>query len=129
MHPLQILVLVCALAAPILIILRLREKSREDRESESALPIETWHPGLPFCTRCFEQTFNVSAGDTSRVNGIGRSLSGSSSPCPECRSVVQTLVFTYFFVPIVPFRRYRVVYVPKGIGRSYYSRKLRSQEA
>jgi hypothetical protein len=77
------------------------------------------HPG--FCKTCIAATAPISAGDNFRINGIGNAFFNSKDPCGTCGSVVETLWFCLFFIPIVPSGKFRVKYVAPN---RYLSRKL-----
>jgi hypothetical protein len=77
-----------------------------------------------FCRACVEETSDVSAGSTTTVNGVGTTLYGSASRCPDCDSVIQTKWFCIIYVPIIPLGRYRVLYASPS---QYLSRQLGGQ--
>ncbi len=83
---------------------------------------EDWvrHPG--FCEVCLAATTDHESGGTFRLNGFGTCLALPRRRCPTCGSVVQTLAFSVFFVPVIPLGQYRVRWVnPKR----FLSRRLR----
>jgi hypothetical protein len=74
-----------------------------------------------FCERCVSETTDKSPGNLQRMNGIGLGFSGKSDRCARCRSVVRQVWFTFFYVPLVPLAKYRVIH-PNVT--QYWARKL-----
>jgi len=70
---------------------------------------------------CLAQTVDSSLGSTWQFNGCGTRLCGSSDVCPTCHSIVQQLWITVFYVPVIPRRRYRVLW---ATPHRYFSRAL-----
>jgi hypothetical protein len=83
------------------------------------------HKTPDFCEACLEQTHEVGAGNTCRVNGVGTALYGRGTPCPRCGSVIQQLFWCLLFIPIIPLGRFRVKYCAPG---KYISRRLRTAD-
>lgn len=77
------------------------------------------YPG--FCKDCVSETTEESTGGTSSINGIGTTLYGAASRCPNCHSVIKRKWFCIFCIPIVPLKRYRVKPVT---SRTHISRRL-----
>jgi len=78
-----------------------------------------------FCANCLSQTLDDSPGSTGTINLIGTMLLGRRDWCPVCGSVVQRMWF-FFFLPIVPMSRYRVIYLKGGFfsATRYIGRRL-----
>jgi hypothetical protein len=78
-----------------------------------------------FCAQCVAETSDETPGDVSTINGIGRKFYGSSSPCPECGSVVRTLWWTLVEAPILPLGSYRYKTSEETVNRArFWCRKL-----
>ena len=75
-----------------------------------------------FCKKCESQSTDKSSGNLNTINGIGTRFVGSSDTCLSCKSVVRRVWFTFFFVPLVPLARYRVMQISP---QQFLSRKLR----
>ena len=75
-----------------------------------------------FCKNCLESTTKKSRGSTRLLNGIGTKLYFMKNRCPICNSVIQTKYFCFVFIPIVPLRKYRILYLSNN---EYYGRMLK----
>jgi hypothetical protein len=75
-----------------------------------------------FCKKCALESTSQSAGNLRTINGIGTAFVGSSDPCPNCKSVVRRVWFTFLLVPVVPLGRYRVMQISP---QQFFSRSLR----
>lgn|SRR5262245_36260250 len=64
-----------------------------------------------FCPACVAMTSADSIGDTTTVHGIGTKLYGSKDECLTCGSIVQTLWWCVFFIPVLPIGKFRVKYL------------------
>jgi hypothetical protein len=74
-----------------------------------------------FCERCLADTIDASPGGMFTFNLVGTNLIGGKERCPDCHSVVQRKVFQ-FVIPLVPLKRYRVLWVSPV---EYRGRELR----
>jgi hypothetical protein len=78
-----------------------------------------------FCSHCVAESTDETPGDVSTLNGIGRKFYGSSSPCPECASVIRTLWWTFIEAPVIPLGSYRYKTSQETINRArFWCRKL-----
>jgi B-box zinc finger len=76
-----------------------------------------------FCDSCLETTEESTGGKTFiTMNGIGVNLFGKKARCPSCSSVVTRAWFCFLFVPILPFDRYRVIWLS---GNRLVTRRLK----
>jgi hypothetical protein len=75
-----------------------------------------------FCSKCTFESTDQSSGNLQRLNGIGTAFVGSSDICPSCKAVVRRVWFTFFFVPVVPLARYRVMQISP---QEFLSRRVR----
>ncbi len=75
-----------------------------------------------FCEACTQATDEKEAGGTATLNGIGTRLHGGKDRCPTCHSVIQTKYFCVLFIPVIPLKRYRVLYC---MPKRYFSRQLK----
>ena len=88
--------------------------------------------GAQFCEECKIETLPITTGYLHRTNGMGFSLWGKRSKCSKCHAVVSRVWYTFFFFPLLPLGRYRVLYIGQksalfgGSSKSFYSRLLRS---
>ena len=94
------------------------EKCRPYFKAEIIKSIEN----LPhFCEKCYAETTDENAGNTTTINLIGTRLMGRKNPCPNCGSVI-TSKWIWFMFPIFKSGTYRIIYT----GHSeYLSRKLK----
>ncbi len=78
-----------------------------------------------FCTGCEEGSTDMSPGNVSTVNGVGRKFYGSANPCGSCGSVVRTLWMTFADIPLVPrgSYRYKTAEVTGVFKENYWARK------
>ena len=64
-----------------------------------------------FCGECLKESEQSSSlGKVSTFNGIGRMFYGNERSCTTCGSVIQSLWFTFIFLPILPLGSYRIMY-------------------
>ena len=91
---------------------------------------QEFHKYPNFCKDCVAETTDEATGGTSSINGIGTSLYGSSSKCPNCHSVVKRKWFCIFCIPVVPLKRYRIKQVTAKlhIGRRLPDEKLQESQ-
>lgn len=90
---------------------RILLNAREDRQGVyCSRECQSYYRQPYFCRACIEETSDVSAGSTTTVNGVGTTLYGSASRCPDCDSIIQTKWVCFIFLPIIPLGRYRVLY-------------------
>ena len=75
-----------------------------------------------FCKKCTFESTAQSSGNLHTINGIGTAFVGSADVCPNCKSVVRRVWFTFLLVPLVPLGRYRVMQISP---QQFLSRKLR----
>jgi hypothetical protein len=75
-----------------------------------------------FCEKCLLETTVQSSGNLHTVNGIGTGFVGTSELCSGCRSVIRRVWFTFFFLPVVPLRKYRVMQISP---QQFLSRRVR----
>ena len=64
----------------------------------------------------------VGAGDIGTLKGVGTKFYGSSEQCPTCGSVIRRMFICFFFIPVVPLKRFRVKYCTPT---RYLSRRMR----
>jgi hypothetical protein len=76
-----------------------------------------------FCKKCTFESTGQSSGNLHTINGIGTAFVGSSDVCPNCKSVVRRVWFTFFLVPLIPLGRYRVMQISP---QQFLSRKMRN---
>jgi hypothetical protein len=94
------------------------------------VPPESIRPAGGFCGSCTRTTLSQSAGRCYTLNGIGTAIRGSKHRCQTCGSVVATKWITFFYIPLYPLGRFRVIWGSSyefGYARdkeSFYSRYL-----
>lgn len=78
------------------------------------------HPS--YCPDCVAETSDDAAGSTMTWNGIGVRLFGNKAECPTCYSVIRRKWLCVLFIPVIPFKRYRVRYNTPTV---YFSREIK----
>jgi hypothetical protein len=73
-----------------------------------------------FCDRCRAESSDASTGSIATMNGVGRTLYGGADRCAACGSVVRTLWWVIFMVPIVPRGSYRCLAVGDIYGSEHF---------
>ena len=81
------------------------------------------HPG--FCPECVAETGDEPAGNTRTIRGIGLRLYGNKASCPTCYSTIRRKFFCVVFIPVIPFKRYRVKYTAPT---RYLSREIKPEQ-
>ena len=77
-----------------------------------------------FCEDCLAESTDETPGDVSTVNGCGRQFYGNARPCPKCGSVIKTLWWCMFELPLVPRGSYRYITVSsEGFSSRFWSRR------
>lgn len=84
----------------------------------------------PFCSKCEATTFNRPTGNLTRIQGIGVTFFRvlGQRPCSTCNSQLIRVWFTFFWIPLIPLARYRIIWSQKPSftqDGTYYSRRLR----
>ena len=97
------------------------------RICDCGFDFDTGRPGVPphgsrFCEDCCLTTTGQSTGDLGRINGFGRTLFREKGRCRSCGSVECRIWYTFFFIPLIPGLRYRVIFL--GGGR-FLARRIR----
>lgn len=77
-----------------------------------------------FCASCLAESGDKVLGSTFMFNGIGTTLHGKASKCPNCYSVVRAKWFSFTFLPIIPLGKYRVKILANG---QYMGRPLKKR--
>jgi hypothetical protein len=76
-----------------------------------------------FCKKCTFETTAEASGNLHTINGIGTRFVGSADRCSECASVLRRVWITFFFLPIAPLKKYRVIQISP---HEFLSRSLRN---